>query len=88
MFGQSNLARFGIPVSQVKDNPKAKIETRRKKWASYVQLCRDLADTKDCDTATEFWWNSWCSYVAGNIANRSLDSGDIVSRYHVECIVR
>jgi len=91
-----NLARFGIPVSQVKDNPKAKIETRRKKWTSYVQLCRDLADANNvddiahglCSTATEYWWNSWCSYVAGNIANRSLDSGDIVSRYHVECIVR
>ena len=92
-----NLARFGIPASQVKDNPKAKIETRRKKWASYVQLCRDLTKTPktknlmmclDCETATEYWWNSWCSYVAGNIANRSLDSGDIVSRYHVECIVR
>ena len=89
-----NLARFGIPVSQVKDNPKAKIETRRKKWTSYVQLCRDLADANNvddialCSTAAEYWWNSWCGYVAGNIANRSLDSGNIVSRYHVECIVR
>ena len=90
-----NLARFGIPVSQVKDNPKAKIETRRKKWASYVQLCRDLTKTPktknlmlclDCETATEYWWNSWCSYVAGNQANRKLNTGDIVSYYHVECV--
>ena len=25
-------------------------------------------------------------YVAGNIANRKLDTGDIVSYYHVECV--
>jgi hypothetical protein len=33
-----------------------------------------------------FWWNSWCDYVAGNRANKALDNGDIVSRYHVECV--
>jgi hypothetical protein len=37
-------------------------------------------------TTAEYWWNSWCRYVAGNRANRALDTGDVVSRFHVECV--
>ena len=37
-------------------------------------------------STAEYWWNTWCEYVAGNRANRALNTGDVVSRYHVECI--
>jgi hypothetical protein len=32
------------------------------------------------------WWNSWCEFVAGNRANRSLATADAVSAYHAACI--
>jgi hypothetical protein len=36
---------------------------------------------------TEYWWNTWCEYVAGNRANKALDKGDVVSAYHVACVI-
>jgi len=91
-----NIKRLGISPNLVKSPPSTmKPATVRKKVIQYVQLCRDLANTPktknlmmclDCDTAAEYWWNSWCSYVAGNQANRKLNTGDIVSYYHVECV--
>ena len=84
-----NLKRFNIPDSAVKLNLKAKEHTIRRKIAEYVQLCHDLRkDTiaPDHMTSAEYWWDSWCHHVAGNRANRALDTGDVVSRFHVECI--
>jgi hypothetical protein len=66
-----------MPESKVKLG-KVKPETRRKKIEGYVAMTQEQG--------SEYWWNSWCDYVAGNQANRSLDNGDIVSRYHVECV--
>ena len=51
---------------------------KRKKIATYIELCQQ--------EGSEYWWDSWCDYVAGNQANRSLATGDIVSRFHVECV--
>jgi hypothetical protein len=71
---------------------KASESTIRRKIAGYVTLCHDLIEwTVDADlseglTTAEYWWNSWCRYVAGNRANRALDTGDVVSRFHVECV--
>ena len=36
---------------------------------------------------SEYWWNTWCEYVAGNRANKLLNNGDIVSYFHVECVI-
>lgn len=36
--------------------------------------------------ASEWWWNSWCEYVANNRVNKTLPTADRVSRYHWECI--
>lgn len=72
-----NLKRLGMSENQVKLG-KVKPETRRKKITSYVEMTQQ--------EGTEYWWNTWCEYVAGNKANRQLDNGDIVSRYHVECV--
>jgi len=57
---------------------KVKPATRRAKIADYVKMTQIQGSA--------FWWNSWCDYVAGNRANKALDNGDIVSRYHVECV--
>ena len=84
-----NLKRFNVSEGAVKLNLKAKEPTIRRKIAEYVQLCHDLRkDTVAPDhmTSAEFWWDSWCHFVAGNRANRALDTGDVVSRFHVECI--
>ena len=87
-----NLTRFGVSSNSVKLNMKASEGTIRRKIAGYVTLCHDLIEwTVDADlseglTTAEYWWNSWCRYVAGNRANRALDTGDVVSRFHVECV--
>jgi hypothetical protein len=72
-----NLKRLGMNENQVKLG-KVKPETRRKKITAYVEMTQL--------EGTQYWWDTWCEYVAGNRANRQLDSGDIVSRYHVECV--
>jgi len=72
-----NLKRLGMSENQVKLG-KVKPETRTKKITAYVEMTQEQG--------SEYWWDSWCDYVAGNQANRQLDNGDVVSRYHVECV--
>ena len=83
-----NLTRFGIPASATKVNMKAKEKTILRKITDYVHLCHSYAEHGDDPqvSTAEYWWNTWCHYVAGNRANRALDTGDVVSRFHVECI--
>lgn len=83
-----NLTRIGVPASATKLNMKAKEKTIIRKITEYVHLCHSYAEHgEDFPVSTaEYWWNTWCHYVAGNRANRALGSGDVVSRYHVECI--
>ena len=73
-----NLKRLGLPPTYFAINKKAKPETNRKKVKAYVEFCQI--------EGSAYWWDTWCEYVAGNQANRSLDSADVVSRYHVECV--
>lgn len=84
-----NLKRFGVSDGAVKLNMRAKEKTIRRKIAEYVQLCHNLrhdSAASPTETTAQFWWDSWCHYVAGNRANRALTTGDVVSRYHVECV--
>ena len=74
-----NLTRLGLPETAFKLAKSVKPDTRRKKIAAYVKACADTG-------GSAYWWNTWCAYVAGNKANRSLTSADMVSAYHVECI--
>ena len=74
-----NLTRLGLPPSAVKIGAKLKPATQLKKVKAYVEMCQ-----KD---GTKYWWDSWCDYVAGNRANRLLDTGDVVSKFHVDCVV-
>lgn len=75
-----NLKRFGINPNRVKVSATLSPLLKRKKVLDYVQTCVDLG-------GSEYLWNSWCEYVAGNKANKALDTADVVSKCHVECIV-
>ena len=74
-----NLTRLGLPPSAVKIGAKLKPATQLKKVKAYVEMCQY--------EGTKYWRNSWCDYVAGNRANRLLDTGDVVSKFHVDCVV-
>jgi len=74
-----NLTRLGMSANAVKIGAKLKTETKYKKIRDYVLMTQERG--------TEFWWNTWCEYVAGNRANKLLDTGDVVSRFHVECVM-
>jgi len=74
-----NIKRLGLKPSAVQTPPaKMKEASKRKKVTAYVEMCQI--------EGTEYWWDTWCDHVAGNRANKALDTGDIVSRYHVECV--
>ena len=73
-----NLKRLGMNANFTKIPATMSDKGKRKKIATYIELCQQ--------EGSEYWWNSWCDYVAGNQANRLLVTGDIVSRFHVECI--
>ena len=74
-----NLARLGLPETAFKLAKSVKPETKRAKIAAYVAACARTG-------GSAYWWNSWCEFVAGNKANRSLANADTVSAYHVECV--
>ena len=74
-----NIKRLGLNPNVVKTPPASmKPATVRKKVEDYVVLTQKKG--------SQYWWDTWCEYVAGNRANRALDTGDVVSRFHVECI--
>ena len=72
-----NLVRLGLEAKHVKLG-KVKPETARRKVQAYVAMTQEKGSA--------YWWNSWCKYVAGNKANRKLDTGAAVSAYHVTCV--
>jgi len=74
-----NLKRLGLAETAFKLAKSVKPETKRKKIADYVALCTSTGGSRH-------WWNTWCEYVAGNRANKSLTSADAVSAYHVACL--
>ena len=74
-----NLTRLGLSASAVKVGDKLKTETKYKKVREYVIMTQL--------EGSEYWWNTWCDYVAGNRANKLLDTGDVVSKYHVDCVI-
>ena len=74
-----NLTRLGLSASAVKVGDKLKSETKHKKVCEYIVMTQL--------EGSEYWWNSWCDYVAGNRANKMLDTGDVVSKFHVECVI-
>ena len=76
-----NCDRLGLPRTALRFSKKVKPEVKRKKIADYVQFTRDTG-------GSEYWWNTWCEYVAGNRANKQLDTGSKVSKYHVTAVMQ
>jgi hypothetical protein len=75
-----NLERLGWKQSQVSLAKGLKYETKIKKIRAYISMTQEKG--------TAYWWNSWCHYVAGNIGNRKLTTGQQVSQFHVRCVIR
>lgn len=75
-----NLDRLGMSRSALKFDKGVKRETKLKKIQNYVALTQSTG-------GSEYWWNIWCNFVAGNRANKSLTTGDAVSAYHATCII-
>lgn len=75
-----NCDRLGLPRTALRFSKKVKPEVKRKKIAEYVDFTRKTG-------GSEYWWNSWCEYVAGNRANKSLNTGDAVSAFHVQAVM-
>lgn len=75
-----NLRDLGLPESAFLLNKKSSSSLRSKKISDYVELCREKG--------SEYWWNWWCNFVAerGGM-NKSLPTGDAVSRYHATTIM-
>lgn len=72
-----NLKRFNRTEGEFKIHSK-KPEVRRKKVEDYLEFTQGLG--------TEYLWDSWCNYIAGNRVNKLLPDGDKVSAYHYESI--
>ena len=69
-----NLARLGLPEDAFKLPKTLLPETRRRKIAEYVRYTRAAG-------TSEYWWNSWCAYVAGRRGS-PLKTAAAVSAYH------
>lgn len=75
-----NCDRLGLARTALKFPKGVKPETKRKKIADYVALTQRTG-------GSEYWWNTWCEYVAGNRANKHLTTGDAVSKFHVTAVM-
>ena len=75
-----NLDRLGLDRAALRFAKTVKPETKRKKIQDYVHLTQVTG-------GTEYWWDTWCNYVAGNRGNKKLTTGDMVSKYHADCII-
>ncbi len=75
-----NLDRLGLSRSAFKLNKNVSHETKMKKISKYVHYTQKTG-------GSEYWWDIWCNFVAGNRANKKLTTGDKVSRYHADCII-
>jgi len=75
-----NLDRLGLNRAALKFAKTVKPETKLKKIQDYVHLTQVTG-------GTEYWWDTWCNYVAGNRGNKKITTGDMVSKYHADCII-
>tara|TARA_R110001592_G_scaffold85822_1_gene253476 strand:+ start:12 stop:626 length:615 start_codon:yes stop_codon:yes gene_type:complete len=72
---------YDIKPSDLKLPKGIKYATKMTKIAKYVQLTIDTG-------GSQYWWDSWCAYVAGNRANKALDTAQKVSKYHVTAVMQ
>lgn len=72
-----NAKRFNIPVPRCPST--LKTDTKMKKIIEYLIMCDQIG-------GSEYLWDQWCEYVAGNRMNKNLPTAEAVSLYHKECI--
>lgn len=72
-----NLKRLGLPERAFEIH-KLSFKARRARILEYVRICQSIG--------AETLWNDWCRFVAGNRANKFLNTGEKVSRWHFTCI--
>lgn len=76
-----NLKALGLDDKDVKLDYKLSLDKRINKVQNYIKLTRESG-------GAEYWWDTWCDFVAAKGGlNKGLDSGDIVSAYHVKCVI-
>jgi hypothetical protein len=76
-----NLRALSLAAKDVKCDAKLSLDKKAAKVQQYVKLTRSSG-------GAEHWWNTWCLFVASKGGlNKSLDTGDIVSAYHVKCVM-
>jgi hypothetical protein len=75
-----NCDRLGLARTALRLAKSVKPATKLKKIADYVALCKRTG-------GSQYWWDTWCEYVAGNRANKNLATGDAVSALHVTAIM-
>ena len=75
-----NCDRLGLSRSALKFPKGVKRDTKLRKIADYVEFTRTTG-------GAEYWWNTWCEYVAGNRANKALDTAQKVSKFHVQAVM-
>jgi len=75
-----NLNRLGLKETAFKLNKNVTRETKLSKIKKYVSYTQETG-------GSEYWWDIWCNFVAGNRGNKKLTTGDMVSKYHADCII-
>ena len=75
-----NLDRLGLPRTALRLPKSASKKLKRKRVKDYIKLCFTTG-------GAEYWWNSWCEYVADKGTNRKLETANDVSAYHYFALV-
>ena len=75
-----NLRRYGLTPASFKVNDKISEATALAKANLYEKTCIDLGGSKHL-------WDSWCNYVS-DLYPLTFPTGNDVSRFHVECILK
>ena len=79
-FAMKNPDNFFWLIVFVLCTIQASLQSTVPQIAEYVEYTRETG-------GAEYWWDTWCNYVAGNRANRSLNTGDAVSKFHVTAVM-
>ena len=75
-----NCDRLGYARTALRLAKTVKPDTKLKKIRDYISLCKRTG-------GSQYWWDTWCEYVAGNNANKKLPTGDAVSAFHVVAVM-
>lgn len=72
-----NLKRYNINPSITRTS-KLSTDALIKKTDNYIEFVQKKG--------SEYYWDGWCGYVAGNRMNKSLPTAEVVSSFHYQVI--